>query len=72
MEELVSLFEHRSGIETLSPEQTVTCLSCFMQDEEPWMTARLADISIPHAEQCMKEFWNVFCYRKQVRAHAAG
>jgi predicted aldo/keto reductase-like oxidoreductase len=47
MNELVSFFHNSRGLESLTPEQTVTCLSCFMQDEETWTTARCAGISIP-------------------------
>ncbi|MBR3203609.1 MAG: hypothetical protein IKF60_08490 [Solobacterium sp.] len=72
MNELVSFFHNSRGLESLTPEQTVTCLSCFMHDEETWTTARRAGISIPEAEQCLMDFWNVFSYRKQVNARAGG
>lgn len=71
MNELVSFFQSR-GLEALTPEQTVACLSCFMRDEEARTAARCAGISIPEAEQCMTDFWNVFSYRKQVNARAGG
>ncbi len=69
MNELVSFFNSTRGIECLTPEQTVTCISCFMNDEEDWTIAQRADISIPLAEQCRKDLWNAFVFRKQKLAH---
>ena len=70
MNELVSFFHQTEGIECLTPEQTVTCISCFMNDEEDWTTARRAGMSIPLAEQCRKDLWNAFIFRKQKLSHA--
>ena len=65
MEDYEITFNVTPGIDALSPEQTVTLLRCFMRDEENWTTARLAGITISEAEQCVRDLWNVFSYRKR-------
>lgn len=54
-----------SGIAELSPEQTVAVLRAFMNDEESWSTAQKAGITVPQAEQCVMDLWNIFSYRKR-------
>ncbi|MBR4456658.1 MAG: hypothetical protein IKS32_10650 [Solobacterium sp.] len=69
MEELDQICQNSSGIAALSPEQTVTLLRCFMNDEEMWTTARLAGITITQAEQCTMDLWNVFSHRRRELAN---
>ncbi|MBR2761614.1 MAG: hypothetical protein IKD66_10620 [Solobacterium sp.] len=57
----------RRGICALSPEQTVTLLRCFMEDEETWETARRTGLTLSEAEQCRIELWNIFAARKAQR-----
>ncbi len=58
------------GIAELSPEQTVTILRSFMNDEASWTAARKAGITIPQAEQCVMDLWNIFSWRKRVMSNA--
>ena len=57
------------GIAELSPEQTVAVLRAFMNDEESWSTAEKAGITVPQAEQCVMDLWNIFSWRKQVMSN---
>ncbi len=57
----------RRGICALNPEQTVTLLRCFMDDEETWETARKTGLTLSEAEQCRLELWNIFAARRAVR-----
>ena len=58
------------GIAELSPEQTVTILRSFMNDEASWTAARKAGITIPQAEQCVMDLWNIFSWRKRIMTNA--
>ena len=58
------------GIAELSPEQTVMILRSFMNDEASWTAARKAGITIPQAEQCVMDLWNIFSWRKRVMSNA--
>lgn len=60
--------EGRRGIASLNPEQTVTLLRCFMEEEETWETARKTGLSLSEAEQCRIELWNIFAARRGSRA----
>ena len=58
-----------AGIEELSPEQTVSMLFSFMNDEASWTAAQKAGITLPQAEQCVTDLWNIFSFRKQVMSN---
>jgi hypothetical protein len=45
-------------------------LRSFMNDEASWTAARKAGITIPHAEQCAADLWNIFSWRKRVLSNA--